>query len=270
MREILLTFNLFICFQVSCQSLITYEMRNESEGRNYTESVFILKDYSISYLKSTSVDDDVVTTIKQIEDLDISSHKSFKSSKDLTEFPKECGLDFNTLRDNKKNVIYRFKPDYENYGKNNLSLLLIRDSIENLHWDLLEEFDTINNLRCQHAVINFRCQEYDAWICMEIAIHSGPHIFNGAPGLIVKLSRKDDGVSWVLKKFSPSVSFEELKINKSFLEIAKCNPKSFCDLKKGFEAFMKKLKAYFGEEDCLTCESKLTNIKIDECFDGCP
>jgi len=270
MRKIFLAFHVFIYFQVSSQSLIKYEMRNEGEGRNYMESIFVLKDYSISYLKSISVDDNVVNTGKQIDEMDLASQKSLKISKDKTEVPKDCNLDFNILRDYKNKVIYRFKPNYENFGKSKIDLALIKDTINNMQWKLMEEFDTINSLRCQHAIINFRCQEYDAWMCMEIAIHTGPFIFSESPGLIVKLSRKDDGVTWNLKEFNPSVSFEEIRVDTLLAGIADCNPRSFCDLKKGFEAFLKKLRAYVGDEDCLTCESKLTNIKIDECFDGCP
>ena len=47
--------------------------------------------------------------------------------------------------------------------------------------------DSVNGFFCSTASTTFAGREYKAWFTSEIPINSGPHIFNGLPGLIVRI-----------------------------------------------------------------------------------
>lgn len=57
----------------------------------------------------------------------------------------------------------------------------------NLDWELQNETKTIAGLTCSKAMTNYGGREYTAWYTTEIPISDGPYIFNGLPGLIVKV-----------------------------------------------------------------------------------
>jgi len=56
-----------------------------------------------------------------------------------------------------------------------------------LQWKLKNETKTIAGLTCSKATTNYGRREYTAWFTTEIPISDGPYIFNGLPGLIVKV-----------------------------------------------------------------------------------
>ncbi len=61
-----------------------------------------------------------------------------------------------------------------------------------LEWNILNEFDTIRGLRCNKALTSYGGRKYIAWFTESIPISDGPYIFNGLPGLIVKVVDLDN------------------------------------------------------------------------------
>lgn len=59
---------------------------------------------------------------------------------------------------------------------------------EKLNWKISPEKSKIGNFEVQKASVNYGGRNWTAWFATEIPIQDGPYIFNGLPGLIVKIS----------------------------------------------------------------------------------
>ncbi|MEY8758867.1 GLPGLI family protein [Chryseobacterium tongliaoense] len=59
---------------------------------------------------------------------------------------------------------------------------------EKLDWEILSEKNKIANFSVQKATVNYGGRNWIAWFATEISIQDGPYIFNGLPGLIIKIS----------------------------------------------------------------------------------
>ncbi|HMN90873.1 MAG TPA: GLPGLI family protein [Saprospiraceae bacterium] len=56
-----------------------------------------------------------------------------------------------------------------------------------LAWELTGETDTILGLSCMQAVTNYGGRRYYAWFTLEVPINDGPYVFQGLPGLILRI-----------------------------------------------------------------------------------
>ncbi len=54
------------------------------------------------------------------------------------------------------------------------------------NWELVNEFKTIDNYRCQKAVINSEKLNIEAWFTEQVPISAGPDNISGLPGLILE------------------------------------------------------------------------------------
>jgi len=61
------------------------------------------------------------------------------------------------------------------------------DSIKNINWAIKTDTATISGYKCIKAVAPFRGRIYEAWFARDIPVSSGPHLFSGLPGLIVRI-----------------------------------------------------------------------------------
>lgn len=86
--------------------------------------------------------------------------------------------------------------------------------IENLNWQILHDKLKIENFDCQRAELTYGGRKWIAWFTQEIPMQDGPYVFNGLPGLIIKIS---DEMS--------DYSFELIKIKKNSNQIAHLIPK---------------------------------------------
>lgn len=68
-------------------------------------------------------------------------------------------------------------------------------------WSISNISDTISGLYCQQATIRYGGRDYTAWYAPEIPISDGPYVFNGLPGLIVKITDSRGWYSFQLKSF---------------------------------------------------------------------
>jgi GLPGLI family protein len=86
--------------------------------------------------------------------------------------------------------------------------------IENLDWEITQDKLKIGNFNCQKANLKYGGRNWTAWFAQEIPLQEGPYIFNGLPGLIIKIS---DATS--------DYHFELVKIKKNLSQISHLKPK---------------------------------------------
>ncbi|MCT3899601.1 GLPGLI family protein [Elizabethkingia anophelis] len=70
---------------------------------------------------------------------------------------------------------------------------------EKLDWKILPDKDKIGDFEVQKAEVNYGGRNWTAWFTAEISIPEGPYIFNGLPGLIVKVKDSRDDYDFTLK-----------------------------------------------------------------------
>lgn len=70
--------------------------------------------------------------------------------------------------------------------------------IEKLDWEILPGKSKIANFNVQEAKVNYGDRDWTAWFTTEIPIQDGPYVFKGLPGLIVKISDKQNEYSFSL------------------------------------------------------------------------
>lgn len=86
--------------------------------------------------------------------------------------------------------------------------------IENLAWKILQNKLKIGDFDCQRAELVYGGRKWIAWFTQEIPLQDGPYVFNGLPGLIIKIS---DELS--------DYRFELIKIKKDTHQITHLIPK---------------------------------------------
>lgn len=59
---------------------------------------------------------------------------------------------------------------------------------DELNWKIVDENQKIGELLCQKAELDYGGRHWIAWFAESINLHEGPYVFNGLPGLIVKIS----------------------------------------------------------------------------------
>ena len=88
-------------------------------------------------------------------------------------------------------------------------------------WQMYEETDTILGYACLKAGVTYSGRDYTAWFAPEIPINDGPWKFWGLPGLILKVTDKQELFEWI------AIGLENLDgdivINKGDYEKAKPN-----------------------------------------------
>jgi GLPGLI family protein len=114
--------------------------------------------------------------------------------------------------------------------------------IENLDWKITKDKLKIGNFNCQKAELKYGGRSWIAWFAQEIPLQEGPYIFNGLPGLIIKIS--DD---------TSDYNFELVKIKKDLNQISHLKPKKEITLET-----LKKLETDFYNEPY--AEVKARNI----------
>lgn len=96
---------------------------------------------------------------------------------------------FTNITDNKilfqSNVVPRFNYEYEL-------------EIPKLEWKIEQEINEILGYNVQKATVAYGGRNWIAWFTPEIPIQYGPYVFNGLPGLIVKLHDDKNNFTFLL------------------------------------------------------------------------
>lgn len=136
---------------------ITYQTKGVLEFNNKSSKYTLLKPEESSDENKTSIEDNqIIINIKESENRPINFID--KSSSLLLSY------------------VQMFK-------KNNL----IKEEIPKIDWQIVDEFKSLNTIKCQKATGYFRGRIYTVWFTNEIPISFGPWKLQGLPGLILEV-----------------------------------------------------------------------------------
>lgn len=68
---------------------------------------------------------------------------------------------------------------------------LVRDNFGSIDWIIVDDFQLIEEFKCQKATTRFRGRNYTAWFTSEIPTKFGPWKFHDLPGLILQIQDED-------------------------------------------------------------------------------
>ncbi|HMT75510.1 MAG TPA: GLPGLI family protein [Chitinophagaceae bacterium] len=81
---------------------------------------------------------------------------------------------------------------YTVFNELGVSTFKYYDSTAKINWALTPDTTTVNGYKALKAKSTFRGRNWEAWFTSDIPISSGPYLFSGLPGLILKL-KEDKG-----------------------------------------------------------------------------
>jgi len=67
-------------------------------------------------------------------------------------------------------------------------------------WELTHETDTILGLPCRKAMTDYGGRRYHAWFTLAVPINDGPYVFQGLPGLILKVTDEQGWYTFTVKQ----------------------------------------------------------------------
>ncbi|WP_051881986.1 GLPGLI family protein [Chryseobacterium soli] len=116
-----------------------------------------------------------------------------------------------------QNVSYTIFKDYSipkiNFYSKKFNLDILIEEKELPKWNLIDEFSVINTFKCQKAYTKYKGREWYAWFTKDIPINDGPYKFIGLPGLIIRVSDKEESHTFDL--------VQVIHIKDPFLEVPK-------------------------------------------------
>jgi len=145
----------------------------------------------------------------------------------------------------------------------------IKEEDINFDWKLSNEVMEIGGKRSIKATTEWRCKKYTAWFSPEINISSGPAIFHGLPGLIVRLEIDGEDGYYELREFGP-LKAPRLSIEKLGFEPKKRHTlKTHCDLESVYKEYVEVLNAWASSQSCTDVQMSVDKMKWRECWDEC-
>lgn len=97
-------------------------------------------------------------------------------------------------------------------------------------WQIELATTSILNQKCQRAVTLFKGRKYTAWFASSIPLPYGPWMFNGLPGLILRVS--DDKEQFVFECIELNTPWSSTKVFKPYTNIQLTTKKKLSDKKK--------------------------------------
>ena len=158
---------------------------------------------------------------------------------------------------------------YKNYNKNTIynsdgifnQNFFVKDTLNNLTWELTSETKNILEQKCHSATTIFRGRKYQAFYCISIRYSNGPWKFGGLPGLILEIKSTDN-----IYKYSASKIILNTKRNIEIDNIFKNDfitreefVKKFIE---GFDNYIKKIKTSGVIEDGAELNIKIVSPEI--------
>lgn len=116
------------------------------------------------------------------------------------------------------NVVHKFNYEYE-------------IEVPKLEWKIEQKTDEIEGYQVQKATVTYGGRKWTAWFAPEIPIQYGPYVFNGLPGLIVKLSDDKNNFTFLLN----GIDNKETKIYKRIYDnVTKTTKEKYLKIEKDF------------------------------------
>ncbi len=112
-------------------------------------------------------------------------------------------------------VINKEYPSYKTLLKNRIGVNMYEfEEVRKPDWKITSEKDKIGEWNVQKATANYLGREWEAWFTTDIPIQDGPYVFQGLPGLIVKIADKEQDYTFILEGVKNNFTIADLKIDK--------------------------------------------------------
>lgn len=167
-----------------------YDFLQNANNKNSLDKGFVVLQLGDNFVKLTDF-----YTLKNDSLAELYSHYSSIGTKELNErlsifkqikFQKDL---ITNITDNKiifqSDIIQGYNYEYET-------------EIPKLQWNIEQETDDILGYNVQKATVTYSGRNWIAWFTPEIPIQYGPYVFNGLPGLIVKLYDDKNNFTFLL------------------------------------------------------------------------
>ena len=139
-------------------------------------------------------------------------------------------------------------------------MLQYTSSLPKLNWQLItNSSEEILGYNVQKAETVYGEKKYYAWFSTEIPLNNGPFVFNGLPGLILKIQNEDSSYVITAKGIkNESNLFPQLESGKKVIETKKEN------FYKTLEGTMKEVQTMAANEQT----KRMMNKKIKQYLDS--
>ena len=112
-------------------------------------------------------------------------------------------------------VINKEYPSYKTLLKNRIGVNMYEfEEVRKPDWKITSEKDKIGEWNVQKATANYLGREWEAWFTTDIPIQDGPYVFQGLPGLIVKIADQEQDYTFILEGVKNNFTIADLKIDK--------------------------------------------------------
>ena len=250
--------NKIIAFLVFINSVFCFSQEKYTQKISY--------DLNVKVSENNHIKEEMVLLLNQNESVYTSQNKIKNDSvkryylinKDLQGFQSYI------LNNDKKNLINYFiwkkNSDYIYQIKSGLKIVQYKNSLPQLNWQIINNSsEEILGYKVQKAETVYEGKKYYAWFSTEIPINNGPFVFNGLPGLILKIQNEDSSYVITVKGIKNETNlFPELEKGKKVIETKKEN------FYKTIEGTMKEVQTMVVDEQ----SKKLMNNKIKQYLDA--
>ena len=250
--------NKIIAFLVFINSVFCFSQEKYTQKISY--------DLNVKVSENNHINEEMVLLLNQNESVYTSQNKIKNDSvkryylinKDLQGFQSYI------LNNDKKNLINYFiwkkSNDYIYQINSGLKIVQYKSSLPQLNWQIINNSsEEILGYKVQKAETVYEGKKYYAWFSTEIPINNGPFVFNGLPGLILKIQNEDSTYVITVKAIkNESNLFPELEKGKKVIETKKEN------FYKTIEGTMKEVQTMAADEQT----KKLMNNKIKQYLDA--
>jgi GLPGLI family protein len=191
---------------------VTYERILNFDGspKSSSFSLFFNPNFSVFYENRVETTDGPTLRPSSSNEFDLTFDVKFNGSKYivLTDFEKDSILSQVSLFKDGKEKTY-----------------IVEEKKIKIKWDILNEYKTINDLKVQKAIGEFRGRHYIAWFSNEIPVKFGPWKLNGLPGLIIAISDDKNEVMFYAKTINIPLDSnlntqDDFQFNKNFEKIS--------------------------------------------------
>jgi len=250
--------NKIIAFLVSINSFFCFSQEKYTKKISYDLSVRVLENNNIKEEMVLLLNHNKSIYTSQNKIKNDSVKKYYLKNKDIQ------GFQAYILNNDKKNLINYFiwkkNNQYIYQIKSGLKMVQYTSSLPKLNWQLItNSSEEILGYNVQKAETVYEGKKYYAWFSTEIPLNNGPFVFNGLPGLILKIQNEDSSYVITAKGIkNESNLFPQLESGKKVIETKKEN------FYKTLEGTMKEVQTMAANEQT----KRMMNKKIKQYLDS--
>ncbi len=112
-------------------------------------------------------------------------------------------------------IVNKEYPSYKTMLKNRIGVNMYEfEEVRKPDWNIVSEKEKIGDWNVQKATTNYLGRDWEAWFTTDIPIQDGPYVFQGLPGLIVKLVDKNQDYTFILEGVKNNFTIADLKADK--------------------------------------------------------